>query len=463
LDQAARRRYKLLQKIATGGMAEVFLAHLEGSGGFQRRVVIKKILRRWAHNADVLSLFRDEARIGSRLDHHNVVQVLDYGRYGDDTYLVLEYVEGRNLAELISAAADHGHYLPATTAAFTASECCSALDHIHGRTDRTGEHLGVVHRDINPANILISHGGEVKLTDFGVAAGLHRELKTAHGILRGTFPYMSPEQTYCRPVYGRSDIFSVGICLYEALTARHPFAEDEDYLTIKNIQELTPTPPDHLRGDLDPALCAIVARCLEKDPDDRYRSARALQDDLVGWLRARKATYGAGRLGRIMTECFPSTSPPGAPVDPVQITLGPTTPGSANPLLDLSLLDSRKKPRVGGAIEPGASPDDTITTTVEALEDSGEFDAPNAAPDDLGALDGIIRAASVDWSALSGRRADLRSKASHGAALMPRGPVSMDRMKRASAKRTASWVPLLWWVGLFGLVVLLLYVWSTFR
>ena len=444
-------------------MAEVFLAHLEGSGGFQRRVVIKKILRRWAHNADVLSLFRDEARIGSRLDHHNVVQVLDYGRYGDDTYLVLEYVEGRNLAELISAAADHGHYLPATTAAFTASECCSALDHIHGRTDRTGEHLGVVHRDINPANILISHGGEVKLTDFGVAAGLHRELKTAHGILRGTFPYMSPEQTYCRPVYGRSDIFSVGICLYEALTARHPFAEDEDYLTIKNIQELTPTPPDHLRGDLDPALCAIVARCLEKDPDDRYRSARALQDDLVGWLRARKATYGAGRLGRIMTECFPSTSPPGAPVDPVQITLGPTTPGSANPLLDLSLLDSRKKPRVGGAIEPGASPDDTITTTVEALEDSGEFDAPNAAPDDLGALDGIIRAASVDWSALSGRRADLRSKASHGAALMPRGPVSMDRMKRASAKRTASWVPLLWWVGLFGLVVLLLYVWSTFR
>ena len=463
MDQAARRRYRLLQKIATGGMAEVFLAHLEGSGGFQRRVVIKKILRRWAHNADVLSLFRDEARIGARLDHHNVVQVLDYGRCGDDTYLVLEYVEGRNLAELISSAADHGHYLPTTTATFVASECCSALDHIHRRTDRTGEHLGVVHRDINPANILISHGGEVKLTDFGVAAGLHREIKTAHGILRGTFPYMSPEQTYCRPVDGRSDIFSVGICLYEALTARHPFAEDEDYLTIKNIQDLTPTPPDHLRGDLDPALCAIVGRCLEKDPDDRYRDARALQDDLVGWLRARKATYGAGRLGRIMKECFPAAGPPGAPVDPVQITLGPTTPGTGNPLLDLSLLDSRKLRRVGGAIEPMASADDTMATEVEALEDSGEFGVPDRATDGMSDIDAIIRGAPVDWSALAQRRAELRGDSVPAAPRVQRGPVSMDRIKRAPAPRRERIVPLLWWVGVFGFVVLLLYLWSTFR
>lgn len=470
MEQATRRQYRLLRKIATGGMAEVFLGRLEGPEGFQRRVVIKKILRRWAHNDDVLSLFRDEARIGARLDHHNVVQVLDYGRSGEDTYLVLEYVEGRNLAELISAAADQGHYLPAVTAAFIASECCSALDHIHRRTDRTGEHLGVVHRDVNPANILISHGGEVKLTDFGVAAGLHRALQTAHGILRGTFPYMSPEQTFCRPVDGRSDIFSLGICLYEALTSRHPFAEDEDYLTIKNIQELMPTPPDHIRGDLDGALCAIVARCLEKDPDDRPEDARELQDDLVGWLRKGKATYGAGRLGRIMKECFPGSALPGPDVEHVQITLGPTTPGVGNPLLDLSLLDGRKSRRVGGAIAPQDSVeevaptarpllvDETLPPEVEALSEEDDEPEPPEAEPTSELWDGVIRAASPRWGDLDRRRGSASDLAPMPAAADV-GPISMDRIRRAPAKHPWSFTPLLWSLGLFGAVVAVLFLW----
>ena len=437
-------------------MAEVFLALLEGPEGFERQVVIKKILKRWAHNADVLSLFRDEARIGARLDHHNVVQVLDYGKSGDDTYLVLEYVEGRNLSELITAAADRGRYLPAVTVCFVTSECCSALDHIHRRTDRTGEALGVVHRDINPANILLSQSGDVKLTDFGVAAGLHRELKTAHGILRGTFPYMSPEQTRCRPLDGRSDIFSIGICLYEALTARHPFAEDEDYLTIKNIQDLTPPPPDEHRGDLDNALCAIVMRCLEKEPEDRYQSARDLQDDLTGWLRAKRATYGAGRLARLMTECFPESERQGDRVDATRITLGPTSPGRSNPLLDLSLLDRRGPQRIGGAIEPtgsdsGVAEDETSVTEVEANPDTSQdaFESPARAPrsdflpeftpsaDDMP----VIRTPQLEWTDRSSRRrADLEP-------VLPRGPMSMDRVRKAEGPSISREPPGRWaWV-----------------
>jgi eukaryotic-like serine/threonine-protein kinase len=466
-EVSAGRQYQLLQKIATGGMAEVYLATLMGPEGFRRRVVIKKILRRWAHNADVLSLFRDEARIGSRLDHHNVVQVLDYGRSGDDTFLVLEYVEGRNQAELIAAAADQGHYLPATTCTFVAAECCGALDHIHSRTDRTGEHLGVVHRDINPANVLISHSGEVKLTDFGVAAGLHRELQTAHGILRGTFPYMSPEQTFCRPVDGRSDIFSVGICLYEALTAQHPFAEDEDYLTIKNIQQMAPPPPDHLRGDLDPALCAIVMRCLEKDPANRYNTAHQLQDDLVGWLRVKRATYGAGRLSRIMAECFPIAGPPGVEVEPQQITLGPTTPGSGNPLLDLSLLDSRKIRRIGGAIEPQVSdPGDAIpvdpyededddptvkTRTVDDIDPFAELEPPP-----------VIRAPSVVWDQIDRRAATHEDPLPPPPPPMPqqRGPVSMDGIRKADYRRPGRFAWAFWLAVLAGLATVVFYAFT---
>ncbi len=462
--QAASRNYRLVQKIATGGMAEVFLARLEGPEGFERQVVIKKILKRWAHNEDVLSLFRDEARIGARLDHHNVVQVLDYGKSGDDTYLVLEYVEGRNLSELITAAADRGRYLPSVTVAFACAEVCSALDHIHRRTDRTGEALEVVHRDINPANVLLSHGGDVKLTDFGVAAGLHRELKTAHGILRGTFPYMSPEQTRCRPLDGRSDIFSMGIVLYEALTARHPFAEDEDYLTIKNIQDLTPPPPDEHRGDLDAALCAIVMRCLEKDPEDRYATARALQDDLTGWLRAKRATYGAGRLARLMAECFPASERAGDAIDPVRITLGPTSPGRSNPLLDLSLLDRRGPQRIGGAIEPKeatADPDDTAVTEVEALPDSvSDVPVPGFFPHTFDSADDlpVIRTPQREWSDAGRRKREAAAATGTMDRPIPRGPISMDKVQRATGPARArrpdagrfGWVP--WALLLIGLV-----------
>ena len=443
----------------------MFLADLEGPEGFARRVVIKRILKRWAHNADVLSLFRDEARIGARLDHHNVVQVLDYGKSGDDTYLVLEYVEGRNLAELINAGADRGRYLPPTTVAWMTSECCSALDHIHGRTDRTGEPLDVVHRDINPANVLLSHAGEVKLTDFGVAAGHHRELKTAHGILRGTFPYMSPEQTLCRPVDGRSDIFSIGVCMYEALTARHPFAEDEDYLTIKNIQQLEPPPPDYYRSDLDSAISAIVMRCLEKTAEARYASARVLQDDLIAWLRARKATYGSSRLARLMDECFPSPTLLGEAVDPVGITLGPTSPGRANPMLDLSLLDRGPK-RIGGAIEPREEQEEAAAA-VEVGPDTSEVPAYVPEPDPFGppvsASDfPVVRATSARWEDLNRRSAEQRGMkegrhTQRAAPPAPRGPVSMERLDKArgptpvgpSPARLA-WLP--WTILLFCVI-----------
>lgn len=405
--QVSRREYQLERRIAVGGMAEVFLARLSGNAGFRRRVVIKKIHPRWAHNEDVLSLFRDEARLGAALRHHNIVQVLDYGRSGESTYLVLEYVNGRNLAELITAASDDRRYLPPEVVAFAVAECCGALGHIHSRTDVHGEHLGVVHRDINPANVLLSWDGEVKLTDFGVAAGHHRELKTAHGILRGTFPYMSPEQTLCRPVDGRSDIFSIGVVLYEALTAHHPFADDDDYLTIKAIQDEDPAAPDRLRPELDPALSAIVKRAMAKDPDDRYETAAALQADLHAWLRAAGTSHGAATLAREMERAFPDPSASGRDVAPERIRLGPTRPGTERPLLDLTRLEARRGPRrVGGAIVP----DETWTQPAKADSVDEVLEMPPM---------------PAPWD-------DRPAPRLNDASLTPRGPVSMEGIRPAA-------------------------------
>ena len=410
--QVSRREYQLERRIAVGGMAEVFLARLNGAAGFMRQVVVKKIHPRWAHNDDVLSLFRDEARLGAALRHHNIVQVLDYGRSGESTYLVLEYVDGRNLAELITSAADDRRYLPSEVAAFAVAECCGALEHIHSRRDGAGEHLGIVHRDINPANVLLSWDGEVKITDFGVAAGQHRELQTAHGILRGTFPYMSPEQTLCRPLDGRSDIFSLGVVLYEALTAHHPFADDDDYLTIKAIQEEDPASPDRLRADLDPALCAIVRRAMAKDADDRYASAGAFHQDLVAWLRARGTSHGAATLAREMERAYPEQRSSGKDVQPTRIRLGPTRPGTGKPLLDLSRLEARRGPRrIGGAI----TPDETYSEDPRPVVVEDVLEMPPAPR----TWDEPVNASSASMPPG-----------------MQRGPVSMERIKPAAVART---------------------------
>jgi len=444
LNAPERRHYKLVQRIATGGMGEVFLANAEGAAGFQRKVVIKKVHPRWSHNADVMSLFRDEARLGAALDHQNIVRVLDYGKSGDGVFIVLEYIEGRNLAELITVATERREYLPAEIVAWVGMQCCQALEHIHGRKTRAGDHLGVVHRDINPANVLLSSSGEVKLTDFGVAAGHHRELKTAHGILRGTFPYMSPEQTRCQPLEGRSDIFSLAIVLYEALTAHHPFADDEDYLTIKAIQEEVPPSPDDLRRDVDPALSAIIMRALGKDPEDRQDSARALHADLRAWLRKSERRASAPRLADLMGKYFPHAAPRGESVEALRIALGPTTPGTATrPILDLSSLDLRPgNKRVGGAILPK----DPEPVVEEPLVAEPEFSVPDDTWDTITPGDGtrpLVQPKSDADLAATLREAyrvtvdspDHRDPAPWDRASVQRGPVALDGIKKAPARR----------------------------
>jgi len=341
-------------------MAEVFLASLQGAAGFDRDVVVKKIHPRWSDNADVLSLFRDEARLGSRLNHPNIVQVLDYGRSAGSTYLVMEWVEGYNAADVIATAEDALEPLSPAISVTLCSEVARALEHIHTATDDFGSSLGIVHRDLNPANILVSFSGEVKLTDFGVAAGGHRELKTEHGILRGTFPYMSPEQTRCRPLDGRSDLFSLGICLYEMLTGRHPFADEEDYLTIERIQDEEPPRPSLLRDGIDPALDAIVMRMLAKDPADRQDDARAVKADLDAWLRKTHPHHeGTSALIRLMLHLFPRGISTGDEVEPIEIDLGPTNPGVDAPLLDVSNLGARpRNPRPSRLVDRRSIPAD---------------------------------------------------------------------------------------------------------
>lgn len=308
-------KYQIIERIASGGMAEVFKARLEGIGGFHRTYAIKRILPHLTSNAEFVDLLVDEAKVAGLLSHANIVQILDLGVVDDQYFIAMEYVNGLDLGQVLQRCAEKRITLPVPHAAYILTEILKGLEYAHNRTVvRNGVQvpLHIVHRDISPANLLVSVQGEVKLTDFGIAKAIVKGLETQAGVVKGRFDYMAPEQAAGGAVDARADLFAAGVVFYELLTGRHPFRRGGDARTLEAVRGGEFEPPSRINPDVPPALDRVVARALQVDPGRRYPSATAFKEDLNQFFHDAGFIFSAATLASFLKGLTQTAAPPAA-------------------------------------------------------------------------------------------------------------------------------------------------------
>ncbi len=303
-------RYQVLNKLAQGGMAEIFLAKALGVMGFERLVAIKLIHSQLTRDGEFVKMFIDEARIAMHLSHRNIVQVFDLDKAGDTYFIAMEYVHGVNLYDVYERIASKGRWLDLPLALYIVAEVCKGLHFAHTRIGPDGRPLGIIHRDISPQNVLLSFEGEVKITDFGIAKAAERLHQTTPGIVKGKYAYMAPEILKERPVDGRADVFAAGVLLYELLVGENPFAGPTPVATIENVLNKKVPPPSARGAMVSRELDDIAMQALSKDPDTRYRSAAELAEALtehgLNLTTARRdIASGDSTVATLLTELFP--------------------------------------------------------------------------------------------------------------------------------------------------------------
>jgi serine/threonine protein kinase len=310
---ASHGRYTIRGKLADGGMAEIFLAVQHGAEGFEKPVVLKRILTQYSADPQFRNMLLDEAHISMSLQHGNIVQVLDLGVAGGRYFLALELVDGWDLEKILQRAHAAGLVWPPALALYVVAEVCRALAYAHGK-GRDGKPLGIVHRDISPNNVLLSAEGEVKLADFGIAKAQRKREQTAAGVIKGKVAYMSPEQGQGSTVDRRSDIFSVGSMLYRMATDHLPFEATNDLESLLRVQKADFKPPQQVKETVSDAVATIIQRAMKLAPGDRYQTAEEMlievervlrtdfhsagQTELKSWLVQLSERDGALPIGR---------------------------------------------------------------------------------------------------------------------------------------------------------------------
>lgn len=302
-------KYYLIDKIAVGGMAEIFRAKQFGPGGFEKVLVIKRILAHLGEDDEFIQMFRDEAMICSTLTHSNIIHVYDFGKVRNNYFIAMEYCEGRDLKTVMKKCQEIGRPFPIEYAIYTIHEICKGLDYAHRKRDSNDQDLNILHRDISPSNIMISYDeGKIKLADFGIAKAENTSYKTKAGVLKGKFEYMSPEQASGYPADRRSDIFAIGVTFYELLTRRRLFKTDSDLKTLELIRNPIIPPPSHLNSHVTEELDRIVMKALARRPEDRYQEAAHLEQDLRDYMRTSTPPTSPDQialsLGMFMREIF---------------------------------------------------------------------------------------------------------------------------------------------------------------
>jgi serine/threonine protein kinase len=297
-------RYLLLDKVAAGGMAEVWRAKITGEANFQRVVAIKKILPHVSEDEDFITMFTDEALITASLVHANIGQVYEFSKINDVFYIAMEYISGKDLKSLWSWSKARGQVMPVELAAFIVMKMCDGLEYAHSRRDNTGNPSAVVHRDISPQNVLISWEGDVKVIDFGIAKATEKSGKTRPGTLKGKFAYMAPEQIRGLPLDGRSDIFAIGVVLYELCTGQRGFQADSEFSLLEMVRNVEIRPPSLLNQTLPPEMERIIYKALAKDRDQRYASCADMSEDLQRFLLMRGKPPQSRDLSAFMREHF---------------------------------------------------------------------------------------------------------------------------------------------------------------
>jgi serine/threonine protein kinase len=298
--------YQLLDRIAVGGMAEVFKAKRAGAAGFEKVVAVKRILPHLSDNKEFVGMFVDEAKMVAGLTHPNIVQIYDLGKIDKSYFIALEYVHGRDLRTILKRAKEKDLRVPLDLALRICAAVCAALEYAHRKKDERGRAMEIVHRDVSPQNILISFEGDVKLTDFGIAKAATKASNTDRGALRGKLLYMSPEQAWGRPTDRRSDLFSLGLVLYEMLTDTKPFLTGTDASEMSILEKVRRgevPPPRSLNPKLPESLDRLAVKMLERDPEARFQDAADLARGLERVARERPPV-STNELKRYMEVLF---------------------------------------------------------------------------------------------------------------------------------------------------------------
>jgi serine/threonine protein kinase len=295
-------RYIIVERIAAGGMAELYLARARGIGGFDKLLALKLVLPHLADDPEFISMFLDEARLAATLDHPNVVHVLDIGQVGAEHFYAMEYVHGRDLRALARV---HGERaIPLPCAVGITLGAAAGLHHAHERLGHDGRAIGLVHRDVSPSNVLVTYDGVVKVVDFGIARAEARSKATRAGVVKGKQGYMSPEQCRGDAVDRRSDVFGLGILLWELTVGRRLFTGDNDYAVMSKIVFGMVTDPRELVPGYPPRLAEIVMRALQRDPLARQASAHELALELESFAHDEHLLVNQHVLAELMQHSF---------------------------------------------------------------------------------------------------------------------------------------------------------------
>jgi serine/threonine-protein kinase len=312
------QRYNLIEKLEAGGMAEVFLGEATSVQGFKKKVAIKRVLPHLASHTNFIGMFLDEARLGARLNHANIVSVFDIGKADNSFFIVMEFVDGTNLKKVMETLRLKRKPFPLKDAIYIGMEACRGLSYAHELLDDDGGPLDLVHRDVSPPNILISKRGEVKVTDFGLAKARTQLERTDPGVVKGKFSYLSPEVASGRPADERADIFALGVCLWEMLAGRRLFLGETDYETVQAVSSADVPSLVGTHPEVDEEFDKIVQKALSRRPKDRFQSAREFGDALASFLfhhQMKVTSYDIANLVKATLERQKSVPPQPAMID----------------------------------------------------------------------------------------------------------------------------------------------------
>ncbi|MDQ3333879.1 MAG: serine/threonine protein kinase [Myxococcota bacterium] len=300
----------MISHLATGGMAQIYLARQTGLGSFERHVVLKTILRERASDQRFVNMFLDEAKLAATLNHQNVAQVYEVDQADGAYFMAMEYVHGENARAILETSLRRGWTIPLELAVMIVSGAGAGLHHAHERKGKGGQPLNIVHRDVSPANIMVGYDGAVKVLDFGIAKAEERATKTVGGTIKGKYGYMAPEQCKGKPIDRRSDIFALGICLYELTTLRRAFKGKDDFETMKRIVAGDVVLPSVAVAGYPRELEAIILTAMANDPNQRFQTAQELIEALDAFAVRAKLTGSNTAMGRFMLQLFGSRREP---------------------------------------------------------------------------------------------------------------------------------------------------------
>lgn len=297
-------KYLLLEKLATGGMAQLYRAKIIGVQGFEKFIAIKMILPHIAEEKDLIASFIDEAKLAALLNHQNIVQIYDFGEMENNFFITMEYLFGKDLRLIMAKARALSLPLQIEHALYITSRICAGLEYAHTLKDFQGRPLNIIHRDISPQNVIVTYEGDVKIVDFGIAKAATQSTATQVGMIKGKVAYMSPEQASGRPIDRRSDIFSCGVLLYELATGNKLFKGEDTLQILARVRDAEFDAQEMIRTELPPKLFAILNTALAKDPDARYQSCAEMQADIEECLYDLGMRPSARSLAQYMKSLF---------------------------------------------------------------------------------------------------------------------------------------------------------------